>query len=256
MASNIIFERIANSFNSDESAPNQFERPKTLSRYMGGHGRNNHPYISGYWQFFLNAPSGIFETDDIASGLEWWHSAAEGFTPPTRTLNKADVPGQGGVNSSWVTGQTLTRTFTVTFREYRDLPINHLIEQWVSVIDPYVGVSPIEGAEWLGKTYKGSAFAILTKPTGAFLSDLTMDDIEEIFYFHGVWPENHPTDTFASDIAANDVAQHNITFSFDGWPLTRTEPDVREEALKLLQGRQYLDSTYDVYLSDLKGGDS
>lgn len=255
-SSNTIFTRIANSYNSETSAPNEFDKPKTLSRYLGGHGRNNHPHVSGYWQFFLNAPSGIFDTDDVSSALEWWHGSAEGFTPPSRTLNKADTPGQGGVNSSWVTGQTLTRTFTVTFREYRDLPIAHLIRYWTAVIDPYTGVSPIAGEDWVGKSYKGSAFAILTKPVGAFSDDLDMNDIEEIFYFHGVFPENDPTETFASDISTNDVLTHNVTFSFDGWPLTRADTEVRDQAISLLSSRNYLDTTYKVYLTDLSGSDS
>jgi len=207
------------------------DRPDSLTRYMGGQTRKNHPYVSGYWQFFVNLPPKIFPGDNYSAG-QWLHSTAEGFTPPSRTLNKADVPGQGGLGSSFVTGQTLTRTFTVTFREYQNMPIFGIINRWVSIIDPYTGVAPVDGDDWLPTTYKGSAYAILTKPVGGDLvGEINDDMIEQVWAFSGVFPEGDGCDAFASDIATNDVAQLSITFSFDGWPLTKADAGVKAVAL-------------------------
>lgn len=246
MASNTIMQRLGATI----KVATALEKPDVMTRYMGGHNRKNHPFVSGYWQLYLNPPTRIFG-DKHAEAIEWFHSTCEGFTPPSRSLNKADVPGQGGLGSSYITGQTLTRTFSVTFREYSNLPILSLFELWTSVIDPYTGVSELSGTEWLASSYKGSAFAILTKPTGAFGNNsLAADDIEQVFFFHGVWPENPPHDTLASDISGNDVAQHNLTFSFDGFPLTRADVGVREAAIRLLSSRKYM-ATYDKYLKDI-----
>lgn len=221
--------------------------PEKLTRYVGGSTRNNHPFVTGYWQFFITPPKGIFGNADEEAGT-WMHSTAEGFTPPSRTLNKADVPGQGGLGASFVTGQTLNRTFTVTFREYRNVPILTATELWCSVIDPYMGVSPLTGADWLPKNYKGTAYAILTRPVQANGTGVISDDdvIEQLFYFDGVFPEAPPYETFASDISGNDLLQHSITFSFDGWPLTRVDPNALAAAKKLIDFGDYK-NTYDSY---------
>jgi len=250
MASN-IFERLRTSFmnggpDHTHSTKGE-EKPDALSRYFGGNERKNQPFISGYWQLWISPPGNIFgETKSDVS--QWLHSSAEGFTPPTRTLNKADLPGQGGVGSSFVTGQTLTRSFTVTFREFMNLPILNIFELWTSIIDSYTGVSPVNGSNWLPSIYKGSAFVIATKPTQSLEGKyLEASDIEQAFYFHGVFPESAPYDSLGQDIATNDFAQHSISFSFDGWPLTKAEPDVVKQALTLLNEKSYFDGTYTPY---------
>lgn len=248
-------------------------RPQNLSRYFGGESRKSHPYVNGYWQFLLSPPEALFGTkinvqamdltgDGIAA--EWFHATAEAFTPPSRTLSKADVPAQGGIGSSWVTGQQLTRTFSITHREYRDLPILKLYRIWTNIIVSQLGVSEVPGVHWDGDAYKGQAMVILTKPTGHQTNkDLIIqpEDIEEVYYFDGVWPENEPVDTFNQDIASNDVVQHNINFSFDGWPLfasnnakgTTSKIDTTSLitlAAKQLSSWQY-QHTYDIYTKDV-----
>ncbi len=227
------------------------EKPNVLTRYFGGHNRKNHPFINGYWQLYLSPPQRIF---GIAhnQAIEWFHSTAEGFTPPSRNLNKADVPGQGGLGSSYVTGQTLSRNFSLTFREYRDMPNMQLLNLWSSVIDPYTGVSEEVGEKWDANFYKGSCFVILTKPVGAFEGEpIGNEDIEEVYYFHGVWPENTPYDTMATDISSNDVVQYAMNFSFDGFPLTKIDDGVVDQAVTLLNNREYIKHTYDLYLKDV-----
>lgn len=246
MASNTIMTRLGTSIGNSTG----LDKPNTLTRYFGGHNRQNHPFVSGYWQLYISPPVRIFQGVH-SDAINWFHSTCEGFTPPSRTLNKADVPGQGGLGSSFVTGQTLTRTFSITLREYKDLPMSQMIHLWTSVIDAYTGVSEFNGKEWLASSYKGSAFVILTKPTGSFAdSPLTADDFEEVFYFHGVWPENDPYDALGTDISANDVVQLNTSFSFDGFPLTKSDEGVVDKAVTLLSNLKYM-NTYNKYLNDV-----
>jgi hypothetical protein len=227
------------------------DRPREMNRYMGGHRRMNHPHVSGYWYIVIEPPHRIFssEKDNVATGgLEgatgsageggalsaapfetsrWFHSAAESFTPPTRTLTKVDLPGLGGLGSSYVAGQQLTRTFSVAFREYQDTPIMNALNLWTSTIDHHYGVSPLQGNEYIPANYKGAAWVYLCKPTASEKNGgLRKDDIDQFFFFEGVFPEGAPTDAFNSDIATNDVIQISTTFSFDGWPIGKEHEKV------------------------------
>ena len=240
---------ISSSFTNAVGKAGTTGTPQGLTRYFGGHSRTNHPYVNGYWQFFIAPPSKLFSA--VASDAQkWFHSTAEGFTPPSRNLNKADLPGQGGVGSSFVTGQSLMRNFTVTHREYRDLPMMKLLELWTSIIIPYTGVSEFGGNDWQAKSYKGHAFAILTKPVADPTSMITAESVEEVYYFDGVWPENNPTDSLSQDISANDIVQYSVNYSFDGWPLTKSDAGVVDAAVAALNAYTY-QATYDIYTSDL-----
>jgi hypothetical protein len=253
-----IFERLRDSFDKGITGPAKgtgtSPMPDLMSRSFGGNQRTGHPYVSGYWQIVLIPPKKIFDTH-VETVQTWLTSAAEGFTPPTRTLNKADLPGQGGLGSSFITGQTLTRTFTVTFREYRDLPILTIFDLWTSAIDAHTGVSPLAGVDWNPSSYKGSCFVINTKPTQSLSgTGLVSTDIEQVYYFHGVFPESAPHDTFGQDIATNDVVQHSISFSFDGWPLTKEDPEVVNQALTYFSNADkgsVFDTTYNPYLKSV-----
>ena len=223
------------------------DRPYRMNRYMGGHKRTTLPYVSGYWYFMILTPDVIFATvpnsivggmiqnlakKDDETGTEdtknseiqqvselWLHSTAESFTPPSTTLTKLDIPGMGGLGSSFISGREITRTFTVAFREYTNLPIMKVLTQWTSVMDPYLGVSALSSNEWCPSAYKGVAIAFLCKPTvsSSNRQSITESDIEQIYYFDGVWPESAPHDSFNSDISTNDGVQLSVTFNFDGW---------------------------------------
>ncbi len=233
------------------------DRPHRMNRYMGGHARKTQPYVGGYWYFMLLTPDTIFGreskvTKDPGSAITspdstplnfdtvsnptdsntqfesdlWFHSTAESFTPPTTNLTKIDIPGMGGIGSSFIGGREITRTFTVAFREYTNLPLMTALTRWNSVMDPYLGVSGLQATEWMPAAYKGVACAFLCKPTVSNegrmslnfnVKDMNGSDIEQIYYFDGVWPESAPHDSFNSDIATNDSLQLSVSFSFDGW---------------------------------------
>jgi len=231
------------------------EMPDPLTRYFGGHNRQNHPYVSGYWQLIIDPPTAIFDSQAKQNATQWMHATAESFTPPSRNLNKADVRGQGGLGSSYVVGQTLNRTFSTSFREYQNLPLYNIIELWTSVIDPYTGVSPLAGNEWIPANYKGSALVVLTKPTHSKPGEtFEPDDLEQVYFFHGIFPESPPYDTLNAEISTNDVAAHNITWSFDGWPLTRADAGVVDRAIAMLSDVTYYEHTYEKMRNDVSGG--
>lgn len=208
---------------------------RRMSRYSGGHQRKIHPYISGYWYALIKVPHAIFsDTKDKEKDQVWLHSTAETFNPPSRTLTKVDVPAMGGLGASFIAGQQLTRTFSMEFREYQDTPVTNIFERWTSVIDSHYGVSHLGPNQYIPHNYKGAAYIMLCKPTieNGVNQTITANDVERFYFFEGVFPEGTPEDIYSSDIATNDVARLNVTFSFDGWPIGKENQDVLNYALK------------------------
>lgn len=242
---------------TDRFEMNQAALPNMLSRYHGGHRRDNHPFIGGYFQVIFIPPARLFGEDDgIGRGVfersqQWLMTTAESFTPHSRTLRKFDLNGMGGMNSSYVSGQDITRTFTITFREYQELPIMNIINTWTSIIDATTGTSPLAGDEYIPANYKGACYVALCKPTVGNRvedgkGDLSAEDIEQLFYYDGVWPESYPIDSLSSDIATTDGLAVSIPFSFDGMPLTKEHKGVLDQFLVLASTNLIFD-TYDHY---------
>lgn len=216
------------------------DRPRSMTRYVGGHSRTIHPYVSGYWYSLIRLPVRIFG-DNKESGELWLHSSVETFNPPSKTSTKVDLPGLGGLGSSFIAGQQFTRTFSMEFREFQDTPISSIFERWVSIIDPHYGVSELNGDEYIPANYKGSAMVFLCKPTVSDISSaiqpsIDESDVERFYYFEGVFPEGMPDDAFSSDISTNDVSRINISFSFDGWPIGKEHRDIFRMALEKFNG--------------------
>ena len=203
--------------------------PDIGTRDIGGQFRENQPYISGYFQTLFSLPKIITEGTDKAfdptTALKWLHSTVEGFTPHTQTINKVDVVGQGQIGSSFVGSVTTTREFTLTFREYQDMPILNIVRAWAGVIDPFTGLSPLSGERFKPSEYKGAVCVIQTRPSQAKDKTAIVEgDIEELYVYQGVFPTTIPVDTAgASDITGNDTVQLSVTFSFDGAPLTSAD---------------------------------
>jgi hypothetical protein len=225
------------------------DNPYTVNRYVGGHNRKIHPYISGYWYILIQLPNAIYsQSTDKAVEEKWLHSSAESFNPPSRTLTKVDVPGLGGLGSSFIAGQQLTRTFTCAFREYQDTPVFNTLNTWTSTIDHHYGVSPLDGNEYIPANYKGCAWVFLCKPTLSNQweeGEHTIDkkDVEQFYFFEGVFPEGAPFDAFTSDISTNDVLQLSVTFSFDGWAYGKEHSSALDQGI--LKMAEF--STIDTY---------
>lgn len=248
MSSVTILSRLSTRF---DNAISGRDKPDYITRDIGGHIRNNQPHITGYFQVVFGLPSMLFNGDANAqTASQWLHSACEGFTPHTQTLNHADIMGQGQIGSSFVTGVTTNREFTLTMREYQNLPILNIIKRWSSVFDPFTGVSPLNGNHFVPANYKGWCAIAQTKPVRSKDDSLLAEDLEECYIYHGVTPTNIPLDSLGSDIATNDVVQHSLTFKFDNTPLTSAEPGVTTKVIDLLNGLKVMgepQSTYQRY---------
>lgn len=89
-----ICSRLATRF---KNATYEREHPDFLTRDIGGHFRNNQPYISGYFQVMFGLPLELFgSSDQVKDASQWLHTTCEGFTPHSQTLNKVDIMGQLG----------------------------------------------------------------------------------------------------------------------------------------------------------------
>lgn len=252
--STTIISRLATRFSN---AIKDRDKPDFLTRDIGGHWRNNQPFISGYFQVVFGLPEMLFTSSDAAAtASKWLHSTAEGFTPHTQTITKVDLMGQGQIGSSYVANVITTREFVVTFREYQNMPILNIIRRWASVFDPFTGVSPLKGNHFIPLNYKGWCAVAITKPVRSEDKDLAPEDLEECYIYQGVFPTNIPVDAAsASDITNNATVQLSVTFSFDGAPLTSSEPGVTDTVINLLKSLRYMgiaDSTYERFLSNGK----
>ncbi|MFW6242633.1 MAG: hypothetical protein ACOC2W_00580 [bacterium] len=227
-----MIDRVKGQF---QRATNNREMPDVFNRYMGGEYRQNQPFVTGYHQVLFSLPEKLFDTspDDAQ---KWLTSTCESFTPHTVTPNFVDVMGAGQLGASFFTSKTIGREFTMGFREYQQLPIINIVDAWHSVFDEHTGSSPLLGNEYVQSNYKGSCVVFQLKPTGARNDILTADDVEELYFYQGVWPKTNPRDTAgASDQTTNEFIQLSITFSFDGAPLTMKD-GILEKCLTRLNG--------------------
>ena len=232
------------------------DKPDYLTRDIGGHFRKNQPYIGGYFQVIFGLPDELFGgVEQAKAASQWLHSTCEGFTPHSQTMNTIDIVGQGQIGSSFVTGTTVNREFTMTFREYQNLPILNIIKRWASIFDPFTGVSPLDGNRFIPINYKGWCAIAQTKPVRSKDEDLSADDIEECYIYSGVMPTTIPLDSLNSDVTSNEAVQHSLTFKFDNSPLTSAEPGVTDKVVELLAGMRMMgtgasndsNSTYNRY---------
>lgn len=247
MAWNNIISRLGTRFsNGVNTGANSRSAPDVLTRDIGGQWRNNHPYISGYFQVMFGLPLMLFPDDYAKNAARWLHSTCEGFTPHTQNITKVDIQGQGQIGSSYVANVITTREITLTFREYQNMPIMNIIRTWSSIFDPFTGTSPLPGNQFLPSNYKGWCAVMQTKPVRSDKDSngYSIEDIEECYIYQGVFPTTIPIDTAsAADITANDTVQLSVTFSFDGSPMTSAEPGISDAVVNLFNNMSSLNSS-------------
>lgn len=229
--------------NSGNPGEVSVKKPDSLTRDIGGSFRENQPFVSGYFYVFFKIPTLNGNLDANEQIAEWFHSTCEGFSPHSIMINKEDVPGLGQTGSSFPTSITTNREFSLTFREYRHQPISRGIRAWTAFLNPHIGASPLSDGAFIPKNYKGQCCVIQTTPTyggSGCEHDFTIEDIEEVYFYDGVWPTTRPDDTAAaSDIQSNNFITHSISFSFDNSPLTSQE-DLMEAAASLISNRKFM----------------
>jgi len=223
-----------------------------MTGFIGGSARDNndHPFLNGYFYVFFGLPADLMTAntttnrEDMQSILT---ASAEDFTPPgDRTLNMGDIQGQGGLDASFVTGQTINREFTLVYKDYWGAPIFRIHRAWTSFIDPYLGGKniarhPKAQGSFASKDYKGSCMVVQTKPIiwdATSATNLPEDDglIIKVDYFDGVQPMTDLKSVYSSSISANTFIKPSVQYKFDGFPLDELDPDTLKLAYALLKG--------------------
>jgi len=223
-----------------------------VNRYLGGANRDtdSHPFVKGYFYVFFGFPPNLFRDGGADNGaistskaLIYTLSGAEGFTPPgDRQLKTEDIMGMGGVDSSFITGQTIDRNFSIQYRDYWGAPIFRIHRQWTQFINPYFGgVTGLGGSSaFAARDYKGTCMIIQTKPvTKLDSSAWTPEDIIKVDYFDGVFPTTDLKSAYDTNITDNSIARPTVQYRFDGFPLDETNPEVLDKALAVLQTVRY-----------------
>jgi hypothetical protein len=226
-------------------------------RYVGGSSRtteSDHPYIKGYFYVFFGLPSTLFSGSTINSNIakNYLLSSAESFTPHAdRQMNVQDTQGMGGAGgASFITGQNITRDFSIQYREYWGSPIMRIHRNWTGYLDPYLGVSVI-AKNFTANEYKGSCMVIQTKPVarkvGDNATDWSTNDIIKVYYYDGVQCLTDLNSAYDANIADNSIVKPSVQYRFDGYPLTETNPNVLKTAVDVLNNAKIFDNTVELY---------
>lgn len=221
------------------------------TRYVGGSGRGeaDHPMLSGNFYIFFKFPSAIFP-DGTTELQHYLMTAAEEYTPHADAQVKIqDVDGQGGVGASFISGKTISREFSLNYKDFWGAPVFRIHRKW-SFINPYFGASDI-AEKYSGDEYKGSCMIIQTKPIARGVgrgSDAWIEsDITKVAYYDGVFPKVDLSSAYNATITDNTVVKPSVSYSFDGFPLDETNKAVIATALTALNGSDLFGNTKKVY---------
>ncbi len=234
------------------SGQNNETHAPDINRYLGGanRGTDSHPFVKGYFYVFFGFPLNLFpdrnSVDEISSSkaLIYTLSGAEGYTPPgDRQLKSEDVMGMGGVDASFITGQTIDRNFSIQYRDYWGAPIFRIHRQWTQYLNPYFGGvtgGATGSSAFAAFEYKGTCMIIQTKPvTKLDASTWSAEDIIKVDYFDGVFPTTDLKSAYDSNITDNSIAKPTVQYRFDGFPLDETNNEVLAKAVSVLQTVRY-----------------
>lgn len=227
------------------------------NRYLGGHDRslNDHPFVKGYFYVFFGVPDYIFSSDNKGISKEQARQfllvSAETYTPPSdRQINLQDIQGQGGVDASFITGQTISREFSIQYRDYWGAPIFRIHRTWTNYINPYLGGSVIAGS-FSASEYKGVCMVIQTKPLVRHINGSNQpwdkSDIIKIDYFDGVQPMTDLKSAYDANITDNSFVKPTVQYKFDGFPLDETNDEVLSKAVEIMNNRPLFDKTVELY---------
>jgi len=199
-----------------------------------------HPRIKGYFYVIMELPDAIFTTEERKHAQKWLSATATNFTPHSKTLNMIDLNAMGGVQHSYVTGQTFTRDISISYYEYQGGPIWRIHKKWMDILfDPYTGLSAL--SDYIPANYKGTLIVVKTRPLGAKgridngFSDFNENMIENVWVYPGVVPTDDQTTALDDDIAGQAETLLTYTYRFDGYPLTDDyKPDLKNTIAQFL----------------------
>jgi len=222
---------------------NNFNTLSAPDRYLGGQSvLNYHPYVKGYFYVFFSFPPVVSNSiNNFNPSYRVLLSLCEGFTPPgDRQLKTEDVTGVGGVDASFVVGQTIDRTFSLMYRDIWGSPIFVYHRAWTSIIDPFLGgyITKSNDEDFVPNLYKGKVLVVQTKPialksTGTINNSNSNDwkkYIIKVHLFDGVFPITDLNSVYDSNINDNTIVRPTIQYRFDGKEYDETVPGVLDTA--------------------------
>jgi len=220
------------------------------NRYSGGSQATagDHPFIKGYFYVFFGLPSTLFGEDVAEKAEKYLLVSAEAYTPPgDRQINIQDINGQGGVGSSFVTGQTIARDFSIQYKDYWGAPIFRIHRMWTNFINPYLGVVDAgkENITFASNEYKGVCMVIQTKPIKKFKYE--NNDIIKVDLFDGVQPTTDLKSAYDANIADNSFVKPTVSYKFDGFPLDETNKETLDKAKAVLNNSGLFSNTSKIY---------
>lgn len=243
--------RINTSFTNYLNSSSAKSKTNPYNRYKGGHVLTSGPFVSGYWYLLLELPVGLLDgkvtestslfSTNINNHLKikkYLHCVAEAFTPPSKTIQKGEVSGFGGIKKFIPLNSSITPNFTITFFELSGLPIHKIFKIWTNMFNSQYGNSN-------SIVNKSRAYIFLCKPTWSYTigsgSSLvrelapSKEDVEEMYYFEGIFPETDGSDSLNSDISQNSIVQYQIQFSFDSYYFGVEHDDIVDKGLDVLR---------------------
>ncbi len=229
-----------------------------------------HPYIKGYFYVFFKFPKIVTERtqSDNNKLSNIMLALCESYTPAgDRQIKYEDVVGMGDISSSFVTGQTIDRNFSLMYREIWGSIILTVHRAWTSIVDPlYGGYVKYKDenldAEFIPSDYKGKVFIIQTKPIALYSNDFAdIDDLSSYIIkadlYTGVFPITDLSSMYDSNITDNSIVRPTVQYRFDGTKYDETlDPNLKNIAAKILRDNILTNDTKmdasALYTSDIK----
>lgn len=211
-------EKYQNSIINIIRKTNHKEDHDKFNKYMGGNHRQTQITVSGYWYALVLPPLNIFKdmTETTSSVLL---TTVDTYSPGSRQIQKGEIPGFGQVKKYIVISQSISGSFSLSFTEYQNHILFQILHLWSSSIQANFG--HFSKNNTVPSDYKGAIIIYYMKPTLSNITSYTRNDIENIYYYDGVFPEADPYDAFALDYKSFDKVSISIPFSFDGAPITK-----------------------------------
>jgi hypothetical protein len=216
------------------------------------------PYTGGNFYVVMRVPEKLFPADQGKQFEDLVLSSVRTFSPHSITLTSVEDTYMGGLGANFINGRVdITREFTMTFREYQGLPITTMFRQWIAVSNHYYGTTSLDGDEVIPSSYKGDCFVIITKPS---VSDTTSSsrkigirDVEDVFYYQGVFPTTTGIDVLNQDINSSELVEPSISFKFDGAPMDKSFDFIAQRAVEELASRMDFNDMYIRHYDEQKG---
>jgi len=230
---------------------------------------NIHPYVKGYFYVFFKFPKIVTERTKADNNKlsNIMLALCESYTPSgDRQIKYEDVIGMGDISSSFVTGQTIDRNFSLMYREIWGSPILAVHRAWTSIIDPlYGGYVKYKDenlkTEFIPSDYKGKVLVIQTKPIALYSDEFTeetdlTDHIIKVDLYTGVFPLTDLSSMYDSNITDNSIVRPTVQYRFDGTKYDETlDPNLKKTASDILKNNiltnDYKMSASAIYTKDL-----